>query len=149
MGGQGSGRRPDPQKREQARRLRARGLSPAQIAKALGCSRQAVANMLQDPFVIRCRSCRAEVCPAARKGMWLGRGVLCLACLAKAPDAPFEERLRALRLARGLIQAQLAELAGVPHQAVMDHEKPGRGLGRWDVLRKLARVLGPALVGLG
>jgi len=148
MGGTGSGRRPDTRKRERARLLRAKGLTQEKIAAELGVTRQAVSLMLKDSSSVRCRQCGADVCPA-RKGMWLGRGVLCLACLAQSPEAPFDERLRALRLARGLTQAALAELAGVSHQAVMQHEQPGRGLVRWDVLLALARVLGPGLVGLG
>jgi hypothetical protein len=100
MGGRGSGPKRDQVKRDRALKMRRRGLTVIKIARKLGVTLQAVDHLLADLEPVRCRASDAEVC-RPRKGLWLGKKPLCLACLAKRPDAPFPERLRAYRLARG------------------------------------------------
>ena len=89
------------------------------------------------PAPPRCASCAG---PLPKRS----RGVRCPACVAADPSAPFAERLRALRLAAGLTQAELAARAGVSEAAVSAYEC-GRGRPRPRHLAALARVLGPAL----
>jgi transcriptional regulator with XRE-family HTH domain len=59
----------------------------------------------------------------------------------------FGQRLRAARLAAGLTREGLAREAGLSKRVVHYHEKFG-GKPRPGTLAKLARVLGPGLLGL-
>jgi transcriptional regulator with XRE-family HTH domain len=64
------------------------------------------------------------------------------------PDATFGERLRSIRLSHGLSRERLAEASGVSVRTIMGHETGRLAQPRWSVVVKLARLLGPALVGL-
>jgi transcriptional regulator with XRE-family HTH domain len=153
MGGPGSGP-PDPERRREAARLRAEGLTLQQIAERMGCSRQAVHRLLaatgrlERKGFLRCRRCAAVVC-RLRQGIWNTRPVLCLACLAKAPSAPFGERLRAFRLDQGLTVAELADRAGLCRGRVHSYERDAPQHLEWAVLLRLAGVLGAGLLSLG
>jgi DNA-binding XRE family transcriptional regulator len=100
--------------------LHARGLSLSDIARALGVTRQYVHQIVQEiehPTPPRVRTVTCEGCgqTIAVDGI-VPRdqdGALCLNCLAKRPDAPFGQRLKAFRLAAGLTKAQLADRAGL------------------------------------
>src|SRR4051794_24890572 len=109
------GRKPDLARREQARRLRARGLTLQQLAVRLGVTRQGAAYLLQD--VVRqkppahCRQCAAPLHPVALPRD--DRKVYCPGCLARHEEASLAERLRSLRVAAGLSQYELARRLGV------------------------------------
>src|SRR5207253_6633649 len=97
---------------------------------------------------VRCRQCQRVITRGESGLDNLKRRPLCLRCLARMPDPTFGERLRALRLAQGLSRARLAEAAGVPATVIRAHERNEVRSPRYDTLVKLARVLGPMLVGL-
>lgn len=59
-----------------------------------------------------------------------------------AKPLTFGQRLRELRAAAGLTQAQLAERAGVPHSYYGDLERGRRPNPQWDTVRRLAAALG-------
>jgi transcriptional regulator with XRE-family HTH domain len=137
MGGPGSGRKADPRRQRLAAALRARGLTFAEVGRRVGVSREAARQMVLAPAPPPCASCTAPLPRGSRGGR-------CPACVAADQAAPFAERLRALRLAAGLTQAELAARAGVSEAAVSAYEC-GRGRPRPRHLAALARVLGPAL----
>jgi transcriptional regulator with XRE-family HTH domain len=123
-----SGRKPDLKYWECIRRLRAAGLTLAEIGRRLGISRQAVHSTLR--FIERaqtgvrsvaCGGCgRAIVSPGALSS---DRGqALCLDCLAQRPEAPFGQRLKAFRLAAGLTKAELTARCGLSRAAVGRYE---------------------------
>ena len=141
MGGPGSGRKADPRRQRLAAALRARGLTFAAIGRRLGVTPEAARQMALAagrPAPPRCASCAGPL-PAR------SRGVRCPACVAADPDAPFAERLRALRLAAGLTGARLAALAGLSYTTIRNYEG-GRGRPRPRLLAALARVLGGGLL---
>jgi transcriptional regulator with XRE-family HTH domain len=147
MGGPNSGRRPDLGRRQRILRLRARGLTLAEIGRRLGITRQAVQVTLKGSGLNRprrgtvfCKACGDSVLTGGYRIESNGP-VLCRACLAERPETPFGQRLRSLRLAAGLTQASLAERAGVGVSSVRDYER-GRDEPRWRSLMKLLRVLG-------
>jgi transcriptional regulator with XRE-family HTH domain len=144
------GRKPNLERRQQAQELRAQGLTQAQIAARLHCTRQAVSLLLRGQALIRpvcCRVCERVILPP-RKGTWANRPALCLDCLAARPEAPFRERLQAFRLSRGLTQRELAEQTGVAQSTIMNWETTQRSRLDWTVLRKLLAFFRPALVWL-
>src|SRR6516164_768418 len=116
MGGPGSGRKADPRRQRLAAVLRARGLTFAAIGRRLGVTPEAARQMALAaagrPAPPRCASCAGPLPMRSRGGR-------CPACVAADPDAPFAERLRALRLAAGLTGARLAARAGL--------REPGQG----------------------
>jgi transcriptional regulator with XRE-family HTH domain len=61
------------------------------------------------------------------------------------PGATFAQRLRSLRVARGLTRPALARLSGLDPSHLSLYER-GRVQPRPATLARLARVLGPALV---
>lgn len=62
--------------------------------------------------------------------------------MPNTPPLPtFSRRLRELRMAAGLSQAQLARAAGVGRQYVYQLEA-GRRAPSWDVVQRLAAALG-------
>ncbi len=151
MGGKNSGRRADGVRRRQAASLYARGLSLAQVGSRMGCSRQAVHQLLRAigattdrPVVVRCPRCGA-VAGRLRATGSLPPSSLCLACLARAPDAPFADRLRACRVAAGLSLRQLARRSGIRAPVLAGYEAY-RALPSGTALGKLMAALGPALV---
>jgi DNA-binding XRE family transcriptional regulator len=78
----------------------------------------------------------------------LGRGAardagkaLCLPCLAGHAAAGFGQRLKAFRLAAGLLQKELARKAGVWEEMIRRYEQ-GQFRLRPATLARLARALG-------
>jgi transcriptional regulator with XRE-family HTH domain len=84
-----------------------------------------------------------------RQGLWRASPALCRDCLAKWPDAPFGERLRAFRLAAGLTVRELAGRVGVADSVLHGCECDGGQRLAWSLLLRLARVLGTGLLSLG
>jgi transcriptional regulator with XRE-family HTH domain len=148
MGGKGSGRRGDPQRRRQAARLRAEGWSLPQIARALGITKQAVHLLLHprgEPAAqanLCCQDCGKPICPM-RPGMRSTRRSVCLDCLARRPVVDFGQRLVALRLARGLTGRELAQALGVPPGTVSTRESSRDGTLRRPNLLRLEAFFGP------
>jgi transcriptional regulator with XRE-family HTH domain len=150
MGGKGSGRRTDRERRRQAARLRAEGLTLAQIAHELGVTPQAVHQLLHPrgqpasaaQVSLCCRDYRKPICPA-RQGMRTAKRAVCLACLAQRPGVDFGQRLLAFRLAWGLTGGELAEALGVPLGTVRYWERHRDGLVRWSDLLRLVEFFGP------
>jgi transcriptional regulator with XRE-family HTH domain len=150
MGGPGSGRRANAERRRRIVELRACGLTIVQIARRLGVTHQSVHRHLKAagatrprPGVVRCRACGAEVA-AGHQLLERNLAPLCLPCLAKWPDAPLAERLRSHRLAAGLTQVELARRAGVPEQSIGRYERGEKSPGV-RILARLFQVLGPGL----
>jgi transcriptional regulator with XRE-family HTH domain len=145
------GPKPNLVRRRQAKKLREQGLTLSQIAERLGITSQGVHRLLgrRAPRPICCRKCGAVIVPIGSPGAdVMRRRPVCLACLASMPDAGFGERLRALRLARGMMQSRLAMNAGVSLSTLRLYEQGLRDHPQWPMVLKLARFLGPALVGL-
>jgi len=121
------GRKPNLKRRQQVAALRAQGLSLLAIGQAIGVSRQCVQQILrrieQPPPVrsVTCCGCGRTIVSA---GVLPGdRGkALCLPCLEKRPLTPFGQRLKALRLAAGLTQAELADRAGINPSSLSMYE---------------------------
>jgi transcriptional regulator with XRE-family HTH domain len=145
MGGPGSGNH-KPGRRQQAAELRARGLTLPEIARKMGCTKQAVHQLLgfNEPAP---RPRKIVTCPA--RGTEVGTAqttrdhapAYCRPCLAEKPRLPLGERLRARRIAAGLSRAALAARSGVSAPGIARMEL---GAQRpWLVtLLKLAEALG-------
>ncbi len=147
-----SGRKPDKHRRQQIARLRAEGLSLAQIGRRLGVSRQCVQMTLRamarpTARVVACADCGVVVVSAGALPSDAG-AALCLPCLARRPRSTFAQRLKACRLAAGLTKADLARRAGLTPQMVR-HYEAGLREPRWSQLARLVGALGTALVTLG
>lgn len=147
-----SGRRPDPWRRQEMARLRARGLTLAEIGRRLGVTRQCVhltLRALARPRArsVPCSGCGREIVSGGALPSDAG-SALCLPCLARRPGAPFAQRLKACRLAAGLTKAELAARTGLAQQSVRQYESGARE-PRWRQLARLVSVLGPALVTRG
>ena len=117
MGGLGSGRLPDESRRREAVRLRNQGLRPSEIGRLLGVSRQRVGQIFraierERSRPLACLACGGVAAPAGAAPADAGN-ILCLACLAHAPSAPFAERLRSCRAAAGLTRQELARRVGL------------------------------------
>ena len=154
MGGLGSGGSPDRRRQRQVARLRAQGLTLAEIGRRLGLSRQLVHHHLKAAGMagprrgtVRCCECGAAIA-SGHHTIAYNREPLCLACLEEHPDVPFGRRLKACRLAAGLTAEQLAACSGVPAHAIRAVERGGCW-PRWERLAKLIRALGPEVVTLG
>jgi transcriptional regulator with XRE-family HTH domain len=155
MGGRGSGGQPNHARRRQVARLRAEGLSLAEIGRRLGVTRVAVCRLLQrvardrerPPGSFTCAGCGRETASEAARPVDSG-AALCLPCLRQRRDAPFTARLRACRLAAGLTKGALARRAGLTLQAVVNYESGRHGPGDTS-LKRLVRVLGPDLTAPG
>jgi DNA-binding XRE family transcriptional regulator len=153
MGGKGSGRKPDLARRRKAAALRARGLSFTEIGRRLGASCQGVRYMLGlvPRWVrparpdLRCGRCRRAILGSATAGK-TSATVYCVVCLARLPVATFAQRLRSLRVARGLTRAALESAAEVAREALARYEQ-GRSLPRPEIFARLVRVLGVGLTG--
>jgi transcriptional regulator with XRE-family HTH domain len=149
----GQGRRPDHKRRQEAAELRAEGLTYTEIAERLGATKHDVyallkkSGMWQPPPGICCRVCSKQIRPAGR-GINYRIRPLCLACLAKHPDASFGERLKAFRMAAGLTLKVLGQRLGRDHQALAGYES-GTCSPKWSRLVLLIRVFGAGSVTLG
>jgi transcriptional regulator with XRE-family HTH domain len=148
-----SGRKPDLKRRAEIARLRDRGLSLSEIGRRVGISKQGVFEALsreRRTLPLRrvpCSGCRTKIASAGALPSDVGQA-LCLSCLGGRPDAPFAARLKAFRLAAGLLKAELAHRAGVSSMTI-HHYETGAREPRWSQLAPLVRALGPGLVTLG
>ena len=73
---------------------------------------------------------------------------VCLKCLAQMPDTTFGDRMRSLRLARGLTQEEVAKAVGVSVVTIRAHEREMTDNPTWETVLKMVRFFGPTLVGL-
>ena len=152
MTGAKRGRKPNEARRREIARLRAEGLTYADIGRHVGVSRQGVLRALRrmgraGTAPVACRQCGAVI-RARPPGNRPPRPALCPTCLGKSPEAPFADRLRTFRLAAGLTQGQLAERAGLTEAAVGGYER-GEAEAGWRAVLALARVLGSGLLTFG
>jgi ribosome-binding protein aMBF1 (putative translation factor) len=136
---------PNQRRRAQAARLRAEGLSFEAIGQRLGVTKQCAYALVWrhaggEPCPkapIRCRECRAEL--NAKAASWRDNlKALCVPCSA---GKPLGERLRARRIAAGLLIKELSRRAGLKQGPVTAIEH-GRSGGAPATAEKLARVLG-------
>ena len=151
MGGKGSGH---PRNWEQVRqiiRLREQGLTYAQIGEQVGLSKQRIQKILQSVHAeatrIVCTECSILIGVFSRRGMFTRKGY-CLDCLAKHPEAPFGQRIRACRLAAGLTLKELANLIGWPWTTLSAYER-GVKMPKWKSVVRMIQVLGAGLVAIG
>jgi transcriptional regulator with XRE-family HTH domain len=93
-----------------------------------------------------CRECGATVTTGSAQVRNNGPA-LCLACLARHPDASFGDRLKAHRLAAGPTLMALAARAGIRFQNLSAYEC-GVAEPKWRTLVRLVAVLGPGLATL-
>jgi transcriptional regulator with XRE-family HTH domain len=98
----------------------------------------------QGPGAVACRECGRTIARGAGSIRTNG-AAYCLSCLARHPEANFGERLKAHRLAAGLMMEALGKRVGVAHQPVCEYES-GRRMPQWRALVKLVGVLGLGLV---
>jgi transcriptional regulator with XRE-family HTH domain len=126
--------------------LRAQNLTLAEVGRRMGCTKQAVHQLLgfrgpapRPRKTVTCPACggAAGTAPTVRDHA----PALCLACLANQPRATLGQRLRAHRIARGLSREALAERAGVSVSGASWTEQ-GAHHPRPGTLRKLAEALG-------
>jgi DNA-binding XRE family transcriptional regulator len=146
----GSGRRPNFKRREEMARLRAQSLTFAEIGERFGVTGQCVITTLKlarKSFVVKCRQCE-KVIHTRHWNIKHNGPVLCMGCLAKTPDPPFRERLKAARLAAGLTATDLSRLARIRQDAIFSYEQ-GKSHPRWAELVKLMKALGPGFVTAG
>lgn len=149
MGGPGSGRRPAPgheRLRSRAARLRAAGLTWAEIGRRLGVSRQRVQYTFTGGRPMArafcCRGCgRDTPAPGLRRG---NQELLCRDCLRRLPAVRFAVLLRSLRALAGLTQARLAARCGLAMDTVR-HLEGGRRPGPRTAAR-LLEALGASLL---
>jgi transcriptional regulator with XRE-family HTH domain len=148
MGGPGSGRKPGARQRRAAA-LKARGLSLAEIGRALGVSKQAVHQLLgySGPRPPRLPRRRKILCPGCGASLGLALSehdsapAVCLPCLARRPGAAIGERLRALRHAARLSRDRLARKAGLSAGGIGYIER-GVSAPRPETVGRLAQALG-------
>ena len=145
-----SGRKPNMQRRRHVVKLRAQGLTLNEIARRFGVTKQAVWSLLNArPRVTRaravsCTSCGAQIVSAGALPRDAA-SALCVSCLEDRGDVAFGRRLKSLRLAAGLTQADLSKRTGVSPGALRAYEEERRLPRRATVLR-LARAVGPGLI---
>src|SRR5262245_4286497 len=146
-----SGRKPDLERRRQVLTMRDSGLTLSEIALRFGVSKQAIWSLLNSrrqrtaARAVACTGCGAVIFSAGalRRD---AAAALCLACLHGRPDAPFAQRLKALRLAAGLSRAELATRTGLAPGSLRAYED-GRRKPQGRSARRLAGVLGHDLLG--
>jgi DNA-binding XRE family transcriptional regulator len=137
-----SGRKPNQERRRQAMRLRTQGLTLEEIGWRLGMTHQGAHSLLRPPQgnpAVACARCGAAIVSAGALPRDAGTA-RCLPCLAGHPDAGLVQRLKALRLAAGLLQKELAREAGVRDEMVRRYEQ-GHYRLRVAALARLARAL--------
>jgi transcriptional regulator with XRE-family HTH domain len=147
-----SGRKPNLRRRKEMVRLRAQGLSLAEIGRRLGVTRQCVQSALAAlarprAHSVPCAACGRDIVSAGALPTDAGAAV-CLRCLARRPGAPFAQRLKSCRLAAGLTKSELAKRARLTYNTVRQYEG-GASEPRWKHLARLVSVLGPTLVTRG
>jgi transcriptional regulator with XRE-family HTH domain len=109
-------------------RLRARGLSLAEIGRRLGVSKQCVhgtlALMRRPPAErsVLCAGCGTPIVSAGALSSDAGLA-LCLPCLTKRADTPFGVWLKSLRLLAGLTKSELARAAGAAPRQIDEYER--------------------------
>jgi DNA-binding XRE family transcriptional regulator len=142
---------PGPADREEARALRRQGFTVTQIAAYFSIPLEETWKLLGEPpdRQVHCRKCGAVIHRAATSATLPFSPVgLCSGCLALSPEDTFGKRLRALRLSHGMTQSGLAEATGVSLRTLRLYEQESRKHPPWPLVVKLARLFGPALVGL-
>jgi transcriptional regulator with XRE-family HTH domain len=146
-----SGRKPNLERRQQVLRLREEGLTLHQIAQEFGVTKQAVWSLLNSRTqrtttrAVACTACGTMiVSPGALRRD--AASALCVDCLRSRPDAPFAQRLKALRLAAGLSRTELAERSGMAPGSLRAYEDGLRQPQERSVVR-LAEILGEELNG--
>ena len=142
------GRKPNYERRRQARKLREQGLSHAEIGKIMGVGSKAVTVMLTKSggpvkAWIRCCQCWVEISQILVRVS--SRPTLCLSCLKKEDKPLFRTRLRAYRAAKGLTPAELAQKIDSTQTAIAELEQ-GFSNPSWLTIVKLVQVLGQGLV---
>jgi DNA-binding XRE family transcriptional regulator len=137
--------------RQKAAECRQNGDSLAEIGKHLGVSQQRIHTILKmhgkkiiPRARLHCHGCDRFICKGDPR-TWNRRAVWCVKCLESVPNAPFAVRLKTCRLARGLTQKELADLAGLNQRTIQYHEQYIAN-PKWVVLVKLVKVLGCGLV---
>jgi transcriptional regulator with XRE-family HTH domain len=146
----GQGRKPNLKRRALVRRLRAKGLTFQKIAQRLGITRQAAHQLADDgagPPPIHCRQCATLIATGLPETDGVKNPPLCLTCLAGVDPDAFGERLRALRLARGLTRSKLAAASGVTIDTIRAHERLQSRKPYRPTIVRLTALLGPALQG--
>ncbi len=145
-----SGRKPNLERRRQVLKLRDRGLTLTEIAQRFGVTKQAVWSLLHNrpqrtaTRAVPCSCCGTMILsPGALRRD--AATALCLRCLRARPDAPFAQRLKALRLSAGLSRAELSARAGVAPGSLRAYEEGWRKPQDRSAAR-LADVLGEELL---
>src|SRR5260370_23579504 len=115
------GRKPDRRKRQRVRKLRARGLAIADIARRIGVSKTVVTMLLTASggsalVPIHCYECDGEIIQLGAKHRT--GPALCLGCLSKSENPLFRSRLRADRFANRILHSELARRARLALRAV-------------------------------
>ncbi len=141
------GRRPNRQRRRLMVELRDLGLTYQQIGERLGMTHQAVQQALRYTgnarlVAIRCLECKA-ILTHLRTVKENNGAVYCFACLPA--DATFGQRLKTLRLAKGLTLMTLGERTGIGWNLLSKYERD-QVEPKCSNLMKLIRVLGVALM---
>jgi transcriptional regulator with XRE-family HTH domain len=151
------GRPPGAQKPELHRKaleLREQGLSLSEVGARLRVSKQRIFSLLRHdgyrsvpPKKLFCKACKALVIASDPRTLRVNKPVWCVKC-AMSPKTSFGVRLRALRLAKGLNQSELARQAGIWAQTIRCYENNSKG-PTWEVLLRLVRILGAELLVTG
>src|SRR5438874_13471807 len=122
-----SGRKPNLERRRQVVQMRDRGLTLDQIAGRFGVSKQAIWSLLHGrpprtaARAVACTCCGSMILsPGALRRD--AAAALCLGCLRTQPEAPFAQRLQALRLAAGLSRTELAARSGLAPGSLRAYE---------------------------
>jgi transcriptional regulator with XRE-family HTH domain len=145
-----SGRKPNLERRREVLILREKGLTLDEIAQRFGVTKQAVWSLLNtrpqrtSARAVPCTNCGDRiVSPGALRRDAVS--ALCLDCLHSQPDAPFSQRLKALRLAAGLSRSELSERTGLAPGSLRAYEDGLRQPQERSVAR-LAVILGDDLL---
>jgi transcriptional regulator with XRE-family HTH domain len=139
------GRPPNSKRRSLVLQLAGQGWTRRQIADHLGITPEWVRVILADNGLavpmrtLNCPRCGTPVA-SGHKAYQACQPSVCLGCLRLTPNAPFAERLKALRLARNLSVAQLSVRSGLSRTSIQNYERH-QALPTPASLRKLAQCL--------
>jgi transcriptional regulator with XRE-family HTH domain len=145
-----SGRKPNLERRGQVLHLRDKGLTLTEIAHRFGVTKQAIWSLLNSrpqrtaARAVPCTGCGALILSAGALRRDAATA-LCMGCLRSRPEAPFAQRLKALRLAAGLSRAELAQHSGLAPASLRAYEEGQRKPQNRSAARLVA-VLGGDLV---